>query len=247
MNDDLGDRIKRYEDCFRTYLPNRVPVILRLDGKAWHSLTRKCKRPFDEDLINAVNETAIHVCENIQGCKLAYTQSDEIQFLIYNKEFKTESWFKNNLQKMVSISAALASSYFTAISSKVFGETKLVQFDSRVFIVPLDEVVNSFIFRQQDCSRNSIQMLARSLFSHKQCNNKKCNQLQEMCFQAGVNWNNLPTHHKRGRCIIKEKQMKAMIHPITGQEINVERRSWVVDNEIPIFQQDRNYIEKLLM
>ena len=77
MKDDLGDRIKRYEDSFRTYLPNRLPVILRIDGKAWHTLTKKCKRPFDEDLIAALNETAIYVCENIQGCKLAYAQSGQ--------------------------------------------------------------------------------------------------------------------------------------------------------------------------
>jgi len=244
--DNLGDRIKKYEDCYRTYLPGKLPIILRLDGKAWHTLTKKCEKPFDLKLISALDETAMYVCNNMQSVHLAYCQSDEIQFLIYNPKFETSPWYDNNLQKMVSISAGLASSYFTSISHKVFGETKIAQFDSRVFIVPLHEVVNTFCWRQQDSTRNSIQMLARSMFSHKQCNNKNCVELKDMCLQAGINWEDLPTSQKRGRCVIKKIMVKESINKKTGEKIRTSGFDWVIDNEIPIFHEDRNYIDKYL-
>jgi len=248
--DSLGNRIKRYEDAYRIYLPQRMATICRLDGKGWHNVTKKCKKPFDESLINCLNETAIYLCKNIQGVKLGYLQSDEISLLIYNSNFNSQGWFDNNLQKMVSISAAMASSYFTSISHRVFGETKVVQFDSRAFVIPLDEVVNNFEWRQQDCSRNSIQMVARANFSHKECNNKNNSELQEMLFQnKGINWNNLPTYQKRGRCIVKNKVTKLTDYcdKSTGQLMMVDRSIWQIDNEIPIFSQDRNYIEKYLV
>lgn len=242
----LGDRIKMYEDAYRSYLPQRLPLIIRLDGKGWHQYTKSCQRPFDLKLVAALDETAIYLCQKIQGVKIAYLQSDEISLLIYNSGFETQAWFDNNLQKMCSVSAGMASSYFTAISSGVFGQTKITQFDARCFIVPFDEVVNAFIFRQQDATRNSIQMAARSLYSHKELFKKNNGELMEMCFQRGVNWNDYPTSFKRGRCIIKVKNLKETLDPTTGEKITVERSQWVVDNQIPIFSQDRDYIEKYL-
>jgi len=247
MKDDLGDRIKKYEDSYRFKLPCRLPVIVRCDGKSFHSLTKGCKKPFDEDLIDCMNETAIYICKNVQGCKLAYTQSDEISLLITNYENNnTESYFDNNLQKMVSVIAGLASSYFTSISHKVFGKTKLACFDSRAFILPKEEVCNYFIWRMNDCTRNSVQMLSRSLYSHKECHNKNNSELQEMCFQKGINWNDLPIYQKRGRCIIKNKVIKDGVNPKTGKVLPSERNEWQVDNNIPIFSQDRNYVERFI-
>jgi len=235
-NDSLGDRIKAYEDAQRDYLPNRMPTIIRLDGKAWHSYTRELKRPIDTNLVNALNETAIHLCEEIQGTKIAYLQSDEISILLYSPKFETQTWFNGNIQKMVSVAASTASAYFTSISDRVFGKINPTCFDARVFVVPLDEVVNSFEWRQQDATRNSIQSLARSMFSYKECNNKDCSELQEICFRKGTNWNDLPTHQKRGRCVIKQRYEKD----------GAIRNKWVIDNEIPIFHKDRNYIEQYL-
>ena len=245
-NTSLGDRIKAYEDCYRTYLPKRLPLILRLDGVHFHSYVKGCKKPFDQNLIDAMNETAMYLCKNIQGTKMAYLQSDEISLLMYNADFESEGWFGGNHQKIISVSAALASSYLTSISDKIFGKTKLAQFDSRCFIVPMDEVVNALEWRQQDASRNSIQMLARSLYSHKECNNKNQSQLQEMCFQKGHNWNDLPTYQRRGRCVVKSATTKTGFNPKTGETIQTERTDWVIDNEIPIFHKDREYIDKYL-
>jgi tRNA(His) guanylyltransferase len=113
-NDSLGDRMKSYEDAYRTKLPIRMPVIMRIDGRAFHTYTTGCRRPVDKGLVDCMNDTAIALCEEVQGCKLAYVQSDEISLLLTNYEtVDTQSWFENNLQKMVSISAAVASVTFT--------------------------------------------------------------------------------------------------------------------------------------
>lgn len=245
-NDSLGDRIKTYENAFRQYLPSRLPVILRVDGSHFHTYTKGCKRPTDENLVSVMNETAAYLCKNIQGSQLAYVQSDEISILLNNyKSLDTQSWFENNLQKMASVSASMAGAVFTSMSSIIFGgKMKIATFDSRCFILPKEEVVNYFLWRQQDATRNSVQMLARTLYSHKELIGKSNSELQELCFQKGTNWNSCPTTQKRGRCIIKTKSLKEGKNPKTGEIFEAERTEWTVDNEIPIFSQDRNYINQ---
>jgi len=239
----LEDRIKNYyEKPFKIKLPMRMPVIMRLDGRAWHTYTRGLKRPFDDNLINAVNSVAQKLCNNIQGAQIAYTQSDEISILIHNyKKFSSSAWFDNQIQKMCSISAGIAASAMTLLSRDVFGKIRPTVFDSRVFIVPEAEVNNIFVQRQQDATRNSIQAVAQSLFSAKQLHKKNNSEMQEMIFQKGQNWNDYPIHLKRGRCIVKDTYT---IKLKDGTEC--ERTHWVVDNNIPIFSKDKNYIEKYL-
>ena len=266
--DSLGDRMKSYEGISRIYLTKRMPVIIRIDGKAFHSFTKGFRRPFDEILIKAMQETAKYLCKNIMGCKIAYTKSDEISLLLEDYErVETQPWFENNLQKIVSVSASMATmafnrafadavnerySYYTGINAdewtgsteefdklfdNYFAKIGTAMFDSRVFILPKEEVCNYFIWRQQDATRNSIQMVAQSLFSHRQLQNKNCDQLQEMMFQEhNINWNDYPTVYKRGSCVTKEQYT----------ENDVTRSRWVVDTNIPIFTQDRNYIDRLV-
>jgi tRNA(His) 5'-end guanylyltransferase len=166
-----------------------MPVILRLDGKAFHTFTSGMNKPFDRHLIYFMQETTKYLLENIQNAVLGYTQSDEISILLMNyNKFDTESWFDNNLQKMVSVSAAMASSFFTYKYNKAdehdmdkqyVTSPKFIQFDSRAFVLPEAEVNNYFISRQNDCQRNSIQMVAQSLYSHKSLQKLSCPQLIE--------------------------------------------------------------------
>lgn len=246
--DSLGDRMKIYENSYRISLPIRIPVILRIDGCHFHTYTKGCKRPVDENLVYCMNETAAYLCRNIQGAQLAYVQSDEISILLNNyRSLDTQSWFGNNLQKMVSVSAGMASAVFTGLSGRIFGGiNKIAIFDSRSFVVPESDVCNYFLWRQKDCERNSVQMLSRSLYSHKQCEDKNNSQLQEMCWQKGINWNNCPTSQKRGRCIVKTKVFKKSFNPKTGQSIAAKRSEWAVDNEIPVFSQKREYINQYI-
>lgn len=252
--------MKGYEQAARTVLPGRMPAVIRVDGKAFHTYTAGCTRPYDTRLIDVMDLTAIELCKNIQGAQIAYVQSDEISILINNyKTFDTQGWFDNQVQKMVSVAASVAAATFTANSYKIWEEPrpKFIQdmnppsstynikpafFDARVFILPEKEVCNYFIWRQQDASRNSIQMLARSLYSSKELFKKNSSDLQEMCHQKGKNWNNEETRYRRGRCITKFTTSVAM--PPSNEL--VVRSKWDVDNEIPIFSQDREYINKHL-
>lgn len=250
-NDSLGDRMKSYENISRIYLAKRLPVIIRIDGKAFHSFTKGFQRPFDEILIKAMQETAKYLCKNIMGCKLAYTQSDEISLLLIDYERnETQPWFENNLQKIVSVAASMATMAFNkcfkeiTIATQCYDIDQIIvytkhfdkaTFDARAFILPKEEVCNYFIWRQQDASRNSIQMVAQSLFSHKQLQNKKCDQLQELMSQeCNINWSDYDTVYKRGSCVIKEQY----------QEGGTTRSHWIVDTEIPIFTQNRDYIDR---
>ena len=109
----LGIRMKIYENVTRNYLTRRVPVLIRIDGKSFHSFTKGFQRPFDELLISTMQQTAKYLCENIQGCKLAYTQSDEITLLLTDYEtIGTQGWFDYNIQKIVSVSASMATLAF---------------------------------------------------------------------------------------------------------------------------------------
>lgn len=245
---NLSDRMKSYEKDFRTKLPDRFPVIMRLDGRTFGTFTRGCKKPFDDTLIHAMNECATILCTEIQGAQIAYVASDEISIFIHNyKRFDSQAWFGNQVQKMCSVAASIASVAMSFESMKIFGAYKLAHFDARVFIVPETDVVNYFLFRQQDWTRNSVQMLARSYYSQNQCHGQNNSALQDMIHDKGDNWNDLATHLKRGRCIVKESYESPNTDGWYGLPNDVAMRSrWVVDNKIPIFSQDRDYIDKYL-
>ena len=171
-------------------------------------------RPFDKDLMEMMNLTAAYLCTNVQGCKMAYVQSDEISLLLTDFEkIATDAYFDGNIQKIVSITASMASAFFndTVRQSTSLNEkfTSLALFDSRVFTIPDSiEVENYFVWRQQDCTRNSISMTAQSLYTHEELDGKNSNQMQDMCFEKGVNWNDLPSEYKRGRFVIKDSYQK---------------------------------------
>jgi len=186
---NLGNRIKTYyEDRYRIYLTRRTPVIIRLDGKAFHTLTRKFEKPFCIKFIDSMTETAITLCKNIQNVQCAYVQSDEISlFLKDYSELTTEAWFDYNVQKMASVSAAIATSVF----KDSMNIKNLVSFDSRVFNIPKEEVCNYFIWRQKDWVRNSVNMLAQSNFSHKELQGKSISKVHDMLHTKNINWADL--------------------------------------------------------
>lgn len=218
-----------YELPSRIYLTRRTPVIIRLDGRAFHTYTRDLNKPFDEGLIEDMQQTAIYLCQNIQGAKCAYVQSDEISILVTDYDTITsESWFGFNLQKMCSISASLATGIFNKFRFlrhfDVPGKSRtgnltaiksftLANFDSRCFNIPKEEVSNYFLARQKDAVKNSISMLAQSLYSHSELNKKNRNQQQEMCFQKGYNWNDLHWSKKRGSFIVKNTYKNGILEP----------------------------------
>ena len=114
LRDELGIRMKNfYESVPKTKLLRRTPVAIRIDGKAFHSFTRGMKKPFDFILIESMQKTMQYLCENIQGCVLGYTQSDEITLLLIDyKRLNSDAWFDYEVQKMCSIAASMATMAF---------------------------------------------------------------------------------------------------------------------------------------
>ena len=265
--DSLGDRMKTYENVTRTYLTRRMPVIIRLDGKAFHTFTRGLKKPFDDIFAKSMQDTMKYLCENVQGCVLGYTQSDEITLVLVDYQDRdTSAWFDNNIQKMVSVSASMATMAFNNnfmwnweeenrwayrpdgtqedrdYANTLYQKLGKATFDSRVFNLPKEEVVNCLIWRQQDATRNSIQSVGQANFSHKELHGKNCSDIQDMLMiEKGINWNDYPTTLKRGSCCIKKP---FVINE--GTDKATVRNKWVIDNEIPIFTQDKDYINKLI-
>ena len=263
-NITLSDRMKDfYENRFRTYLPRKSPVIIRVDGKKFSNFTRHFEKPFDNILSCAMQETMKKLCANIQGCVLGYTQSDEISLVLIDYQTEnSDAWFDYNLQKMISIAASMATLYFNKAFTELAGQwisdyyeewntnetkdklckayEKAIEtgalFDARAFVVPRYEVVNCLLWRQQDATRNSIEMLGRAYFSDKQLFKKNGKEIQDMLMlEKGVNWNNLPTKFKRGSCVYKTSRMMDCVDKKTGENTVAQRSEWVIDNEIPIF------------
>lgn len=261
MGDALGDRMKEnYENVSRLYLTRRVPVIIRIDGKAFHTFTRGFEKPFDRVFMTSMQKTMKCLCENIQGCVLGYTQSDEITLVLLDTQTSTtDAWFGYNLQKMASVSASMATLYFNRIFADEVGEwaeqwnidnktltaylnacDKGAMFDARCFSIPREEVINCLIWRQQDATRNSIQSAAQARFSQRELEGLNTSQLQEKLFsEAGINWDAYEIDEKRGSCCIKVEQ------EFTNPDGETYFQSkWEIDRGIPIFTQNRNYVEQ---
>lgn len=250
MRDDLGSRMKQsYEFVTRYYLPRRTYTVVRIDGKAFHSYTRGCERPFDERLMRRMDETTIRLCENMQGACFGYTQSDEISILLTDfGGVHTKPWLEGNIQKIASISASMATAFFNA--SPIEGHTdEPALFDSRVFTIPdPTEVYNYFVWRQNDASRNSIQMAAQACFSQKELQGKTCDELQELLWrERGINWNDYAPDFKRGRFIERKTltQDVTYTHKETGELRTAEgavRGVWE-SVPIPIFTREPAWLQ----
>lgn len=246
--DNLGDRMKGYESVPRTRLMPKMPVMLRLDGRAFHTLTSGLEKPVDKSFQNAMWFAARKLCQEISGCQVAYVQSDEITLLLVDYQtFDTQSWFNYEIQKMCSVAAGIASAAFTV----EFGRTGV--FDCRAWNLPQNEVANCFVWRQQDATRNSLSSLAHTHYPPEELHSKSSVEMKLMLsLQKGVHWNDCPVPQKHGVCVVRESyEVEVEIGPDgkagkANPSAFVTRQRWIVDENIPIFTQDRSYIEKLV-
>ncbi len=208
MKDTLGDRIKRYEAASNHKLLPRSPLFIRIDGKSFHTFTKGCNKPFDQDIIDCMVYAAKETAKQISGFKLAYIQSDEATFMLTDTDsLVTQGWFDYELNKLVSISASAFTAHFNWYwHVRLDHNFTVAMFDSRAFNVPIEDAANAFVWRQRDWERNSIQMLARANFSHKECEGKKVPELKEMCAAAGKNWADLTQQEQYGTFILKDGQ-----------------------------------------
>lgn len=240
-------------------------VIVMLDGRSFSKLIKnKFNKPFDDDFIDMMNETAKYVCENVQGCKLAYVQSDEISLVLTDFDTPTtDAFFGYRLCKMQSIIASLATAKFNQLmlshnlekhsydtlledgvdtlysvkdAIRAVDNTTLYQFDCKCWNVPnINDVFAWFLYRQIDCVRNSKQQTAQTYLPHKMLLNLDTDaQLRLLIEEKGIDWNCYPMGHKYGRFIWKEKVLMSNID--TGELYH--RYKWRVQPAFPLMDED---------
>lgn len=252
ISDEIMDRMKRYETVTRFYLTPRTYLILRLDGRSFHTFTRNCERPYDQLLADAMDVAAQALAKDAMGCRLAYLQSDECSFLLTDFEtHESEMWFGGNIQKIASVAASMFTAHFNQNWQTSHPGSSLATFDARVFIIPNRiEVENYLIARQEDAARNSLNLLASHYFSHKQLHGKSSSDRHEMLHGIDVNWAGYPAHQKHGRVVRKNIRDRnvAYIHKKTGKLIEeiVQESYWETDQNIPKFTSDRTYLDALM-
>ena len=251
----LSDRQRvYYEDITRIYLPRRSHVILRADGVSFSKFTKSLDKPFSNEFIDDMNQSAIALCEKAQNVKFAFVQSDEISLVMSDYDtLTTSAWFDNDLRKLCSVSAGIVTAKFAQQMARRNSSKEFPFFDCRAWTIPSqDEVLNYFLSRQSDCTRNSLSSVAQVLYTHRELEGKGFNDLNEMVYQKreelrhimianatmplglhekeDFNWNDVPAGMKRGRLIYRETYMTTAdnLYP------DVLRSRWVV-TEAPIF------------
>jgi tRNA(His) 5'-end guanylyltransferase len=230
----IGDRMKSYENAFNFYLPHRSYVAIRLDGKCFSKLTKKLKleRPFSTKFINWMTQTTKVLAKEIQGCMIGYTQSDEISFIMSSRQsLEAEPWFANRIQKIVSISASIATAEFNRCMWKE-NENFSANFDCRIFVLPdLIECYNYLLWRQQDCIKNSIsatayykigEKLGRAA-TQKLIHNLNSEQRKQILLkECNIKWEDISNEFKNGIFVIKE------LAEINVNDLIVMKKIWSV-------------------
>lgn len=263
--DPIGSRMKeKYEAPCRLFVPQRTYLIVRVDGRSFHTYTRTSERPYDRLIAEAMDAGAMALCAEMMGCRFAYGQSDEYSFLATDFEtLQTEAWFKGNIQKIASIAASIFTGAFNfarmgqamELGMKLDGPEARgwmgASFDARVFVIPSrSEVENYFIWRQQDASRNSLNMLASFHYSHQELLGATASERHELLHQRGVNWNDCPTDQKRGRVVVKRERTRLVsyVHKRSQERVEetVAESYWALDSDIPVFTQNRQYLGGLI-
>lgn len=241
--------MKEYEKISDLRIVSNSYICARLDGKAFHTFARGLKKPFDEILVKSMQETAKYLCENIQGAIIGYTQSDEISIIftdISDNSKDTSPMFSNRVQKFCSIFASMATMIFNRVFRELSKDTgeeysrkfDKAMFDCRIFQIPKQEITSYIWWRQKDCIKNSITMVAQSVFSHKQLHGINSMKKKELLAKKGVIYgSDYATHLRRGTAFYKEYV------EVKTDKGSAMRGKWFVDLDMPAILDDRGYID----
>ena len=250
MKDSLSDRMKEYEyQTTGSKLISGLPVVARLDGRSFSKFTKGLEKPYDERLRKLMVRTTEYLVKQTNA-NCGYHQSDEISLLWYTEDYNSQMIFNNKIFKLTSILASMATGFFVKNLPHYIPEKDkyIPTFDTRVYNVPsLLEATNTFLWRQMDATRNSIQSSARSIFSHEECKFKNMSQLQDMLMSKGVNWNDYPDAFKRGSFIMRRKvnrlynadeieKLPRKHNAVINKNLKVERWEYVECSLLPLNQ-----------
>lgn len=239
----LGDRMKSYEAATHAVLPRRTYTVIRVDGRAFHTLLRNAAKPYDWYFMQVMDKVALEMCKGIENAFLAYVQSDEISVVLQDfKTHVTEPWFGGVVQKMVSVAASLATFHF---NDNGYGGMGL--FDARVYTIPSKtDVMNYLVWRQKDAMRNSVNMMARAYFSDRELHGKSTIQrLDMLAGDSKTAWETQPDRFKRGGLCQKQVLVHIPRHPSAPADAK-PRTGWTV-NGAPIFEaRAQSYLDELI-
>lgn len=263
MKDKLGDRMKRYESVSDLKLVIKTPVIIRIDGKAFHTLTKTLDSPFDALYTRAMNQTMMRLVKVIPNIRFGYVQSDEISLCLLEPSVYSDAWFDNRVSKLCSIAAAEATlAFHQALRQELLNYTgdlhsfgvqhstekyqalldKAV-FDARAFNLPSLEVVNYFIWRQQDCRRNAVLSTGQHYFGQKGINRLQTpGIIQKLKDEKNFDFDqDTDLQYQLGRVCYRDQVSRP-----TKDNDEVLRWDYVLDCQPPVFATDRAYIEDCL-
>lgn len=261
IGDTLGDRIKTYENVTRHYLMPNMPVIVRIDGRAFHTYTKQkwCQFPYSHILIACFHKATLRVCEETSNVVFAYHQSDEVSFFLKDYERRAQQQvFQGNIQKIASTFASKFTAHFNQyIREELPGveNLRLAEFDARIFNLGIHEVTNYFIWRQKDWEKNSVTQYALSFFSHNQLMNANTKIKHDMIHDAGYpSWNTLDNWLKHGT-FFRKVEVELPIKELSEEQIkiigfseydNVIRKKWIADYNSPILVLNKEYLEEIV-
>jgi tRNA(His) guanylyltransferase len=248
--DELGGRMKAYEAAFSPTLPRRSYAIIRVDGRAFHTLLKNENRPFDSVVTDAMGVVATDLCQEIGNAKFAYQQSDEVSILVTDFDsITTTPWFGGNVQKLASVTAAIATASFTDTwvnDYNVRVGQDLPTFDARVFVIPDPvEVANYFVWRQKDAIRNAVSQVAHAHFSNRELHGLNVSQqISKLFLNAGISFHSdFPARNRFGtvayRTFVPRFDTELVPGPWQHAANVTPVRRWVT-SEAPIFVAD-NY------
>lgn len=239
--DPTGDRLKVFERATEVVLDPTLPLILRLDGRAFHTWTRRFDRPFDERLNNLMIATSRAIAQEANA-RYVYTQSDEITLVCFY-EGTSQPLFGGRVQKLTSLLAAYASAYFNS-ALPVYAEGvkphKLATFDCRAYTVPdKATAMEVVLWREADAIRNSTLGRGQEVFSHKMLQGLSAREVRKKLFEVGLPWGELPPRRKFGAAF----QRKAVHRRFHVEEIAElpEKHAAREDPNLMVTRQD--YVE----
>lgn len=258
---ELAKTMKSYENVPRMALMEGVPVIIRVDGRAFKNFTKGLAAPFDEVFRTAMRNTMIALCANVGNCVLGYTFSDEISLVLIQKTPSTDPWFKNEVEKMVSNSASLATLFFNrefvAAASKAIEKDPALKkryepkfwratFDSRVFNLPEKEITNYLLWRQMDCMRNSIASAVRALpgITHATTHGQDLTAMKMMLSGGGTPWESFSSYNRYG--VFAVKRPMTFTRVVNNDTVEFTRDKWTFLEETPNLKENRNAVSEFM-
>lgn len=201
-----------------------LPVAVRIDGRAFHTFTMGCDKPFDLVLSESFRH-ATQVLVKESGAIIGYTQSDEISLILYQPDYKSQLFFDGKEYKLTSVLASIATAAFNQMwlmktarrpGAQGLQDVKMATFDCRVWEVPNKmEAVNTLLWREKDARRNSVSSAAQSVYSDRELHGKSSKEQQEMLLQKGINWEDYPKWAKTGTFYRRQ----TVERELTGEEL----------------------------